>query len=86
LLGGRRCYSAAAKSGPSIAGVSDIIAVASGKGGVGKSTTAGSLFFHRLFQHLINYVEIDTAPGLCRQMPIIEVQNFSLVHSNVRSM
>ncbi|KAI4965829.1 hypothetical protein ZWY2020_048077 [Hordeum vulgare] len=40
LLGGRRCYSAAAKSGLSITGVSDIIAVASGKGGVGKSTTA----------------------------------------------
>ncbi|XP_020149333.1 iron-sulfur protein required for NADH dehydrogenase, mitochondrial isoform X2 [Aegilops tauschii subsp. strangulata] len=40
LLGGRRCYSAAAKGGLSISGVSDIIAVASGKGGVGKSTTA----------------------------------------------
>ncbi|KAE8805770.1 iron-sulfur protein NUBPL [Hordeum vulgare] len=40
LLGGRRCYSAAAKGGLSITGVSDIIAVASGKGGVGKSTTA----------------------------------------------
>ncbi|KAM3294154.1 hypothetical protein ACQJBY_037199 [Aegilops geniculata] len=40
LLGSRRCYSAAAKGGLSISGVSDIIAVASGKGGVGKSTTA----------------------------------------------
>ncbi|NP_001150831.2 nucleotide-binding protein-like [Zea mays] len=37
---GRRCYSYAMKGGTSIAGVGDIIAVASGKGGVGKSTTA----------------------------------------------
>ncbi|CAM0875813.1 unnamed protein product [Alopecurus aequalis] len=40
LLGGKRCYSAATRAGLSISGVSDIIAVASGKGGVGKSTTA----------------------------------------------
>lgn len=40
LLRGRRCYSASTKGGLSISGVSDIIAVASGKGGVGKSTTA----------------------------------------------
>jgi ATP-binding protein involved in chromosome partitioning len=45
LLGGKRCYSAAAaKGGLSISGVSDIIAVASGKGGVGKSTTAGLIW------------------------------------------
>ncbi|CAL5353685.1 unnamed protein product [Camellia sinensis] len=42
-LGGARGFAAANAQGLKIKGVEDIIAVASGKGGVGKSTTAGCI-------------------------------------------